>query len=124
MAHFESFSALCRSRAAAWLVGMAGLAGLACAALAAQAQTSSGISSSKPDPLDPKASVPLVIYQSSLKPDAPAAGDKPITWREANDAVARIGGWRVYAREAAKPASAAAAPMPAGHGGHSGHKAP
>ena len=120
MAHFESFSALCRSRAAAWLVGMAGLA--CAAALSAQAQTNND--GSKPNPLDPKANVPQVIYQSSLKPDARAAGDKPIAWREANDTVARIGGWRVYAREAAKPASAAAAPMPAGHGGHSGHNAP
>ena len=45
--------------------------------------------------------------------DAPA----PNAWREANDAVARIGGWRVYAREAQQPEAtpsgqaAPAAPM-------------
>jgi hypothetical protein len=55
------------------------------------------------DPLDPKAAVPAMRYESSLKPERPAAADKPLGWREANDAVARIGGWRVYAREAQHP---------------------
>ena len=58
----------------------------------------------RPDPLDPKASVPAVAYASSLKLDPRAAADGPISWREANDTVARIGGWRVYAREANQPA--------------------
>lgn len=40
-----------------------------------------------------------------------AFADAPITsWRESNDTVGRIGGWRVYAREAAGAASAPAAP--------------
>ena len=78
-----------------WLVA------LATAALTAQA--ASPARAGKHDPLDPKAPVPALAYTSSLKPDVRPAGDGPISWREANDTVARIGGWRVYAREAQKP---------------------
>jgi hypothetical protein len=49
-------------------------------------------------------------------------------WRETNDRVGRIGGWRAYAREAAGEAPASAsAPVSAspasgaGHGDHRGH---
>jgi len=114
---------------------------LSLAALTAQAQ--SPATSSRPDPLDSQATVPALNYQSSFAQNRALSGEKVISWREANDSVARIGGWRVYAREAqqsdaaqapasvpvaeptapapaaaaaaaAKPASAA---MPAGHGG-------
>ena len=104
----------------------------------------------RPDPLDPKASVPDMRYSSSLAQHRSGGDAKPVSWKEANDAVARIGGWRVYAREAqqsdpvsaAKPATAAPLPNPAAmpaepaqtppagptspssHGGHSGHKQP
>ena len=118
------------SRSLGRTIGLAGL--LVLAALAAQAQ--SPARSARPDPLDPKASVPPLVYASSLKPGTAAAADKPLGWREANDTVARIGGWRVYAREAQQPDPADAAkpaptslpppatdsakPMPAGHAGH------
>jgi hypothetical protein len=90
----------------------------------------------RPDPLDPKASVPTLRYESSFAQYRRLAEEKPVSWRDANDTVTRIGGWRVYAREAqqpdpapttapasapvAKPADIppAAKPMPAGHGGH------
>lgn len=40
-----------------------------------------------------------------------AISDEPAaSWREANDLVARIGGWRVYARESQQPAAAAQTP--------------
>ena len=99
----------------------------------AQAQSSS---TPRPDPLDPKAQVPSVRYESAFAKFRRIGDDKPVAWREANDAVARIGGWRVYAREAQQPESAAAAkqaapsaapastaqpaamPMPAGPSGH------
>ena len=99
----------------------------------AQAQSSS---TPRPDPLDPKAQVPSVRYESAFAPFRRIGDDKPVAWREANDAVARIGGWRVYAREAQQPEPAAAAkqaapsaapastaqpaamPMPAGPSGH------
>lgn len=75
-------------------------------------------------------------YESSFAQFRRIGDDKPVAWREANDAVARIGGWRVYAREAQQPDPAAAEkpaapsqapastpalaapPMPAGHSGH------
>ena len=99
----------------------------------AQAQSSS---TPRPDPLDPKAQVPSVRYESAFAQFRRIGDDKPVAWREANDAVARIGGWRVYAREAQQPEPAAAAkqaapsaapastaqpaamPMPAGPSGH------
>ena len=113
------------------------LVGLSLAALAAQAQPAG--KAARPDPLDANASVPALRHASSLS-TAPRAGeDKPISWRDANDTVARIGGWRVYTREAqqpdplparaaasppaAKPADALPAPRP-GPAGHAGHKSP
>jgi hypothetical protein len=72
----------------------------------AQAQSSS---TPRPDPLDPKAQVPSVRYESAFAKFRRIGDDKPVAWREANDAVARIGGWRVYAREAQQPEPAAAA---------------
>ena len=107
--------------------------------LVAQAQAQSP-TTNRPDPLDPKAQVPSVRYESSFAQFRRIGDDKPLAWREANDAVARIGGWRVYAREAQQPVPAtpakpavpaqtpaqtpsiapapAARPMPAGQSGH------
>jgi hypothetical protein len=74
--------------------------------------------------------VPAVRYESAFVLPMRPAHPPPIGWREANDNVARIGGWRAYAREAQQPeparppAPAAAAPpppRPSGHGGHSHH---
>ena len=62
------------------------------------------------DPLDAQATVPAPVYRSSLRgprpPAAPPDARPTIPWREANDTVARIGGWRAYAREAQPPALA------------------
>ena len=121
------------------LLRLPGLAALALAALTAQAEAPSR--SPRPDPLDPQASVPALRYESSLKPDLRSAADKPLSWREANDTAARIGGWRVYAREAqqpepvVKPSSSAASalrvvpaasapPVPAMPPGHHGPQRP
>ena len=117
------------------------LAAALLATLTAQAQPAP--KAARPDPLDPKASVPALRYESSFSQYRKLGDEKPVSWRDANDTVTRIGGWRVYAREAqqpdpapaAKPADAAPAtkpvdaapaakpsesamPMPAGHGGH------
>jgi hypothetical protein len=77
-------------------------------ALAAQAQPAAR--ASKPDPLDAKASVPAPAYASSLSAYRRLSDEKLTSWREANDTVARIGGWRVYAREAQQPDPAAKPP--------------
>jgi len=83
------------------------------------------------DPLDPAAVVPPLTYESSFTQYRRLRADAPISWRDANDTVGRVGGWRSYAREAREAASAAAPPasaapsptdrvetMPHGHGGH------
>ena len=116
-------------------------------ALAAQAQGASsqiGVNpapTARPDPLDAKSSVPALSYRSSFSRFRAFSDDKPVFWREANDAVARIGGWRVYAREAQQPEAtpsgmgAPAGPKPGGTGkdnppsmpmapSHGGHKSP
>ena len=105
------------------------LAATLLATLAAQAQPAAR--AARPDPLDPKASVPALSYVSSFSQYRLLGDEKPVSWRDANDTVTRIGGWRVYAREAQQPNPAPAAPaapaavpndkakpMPAGHGGH------
>lgn len=131
---------------------------LVCSSPAATAQAQVAASAqavspaARPDPLDAKAVVPAPHYRSAFARCRAFGDDKPVSWREANEAVARIGGWRVYAREAqqpgaqapgaAAPASAASPasptsppaptssgpggtrPMPPGHGGHGGHEAP
>lgn len=98
------------------------------AACAASAQAAPGH-----DPLDPQAKVPALKYESAFGAPRRVADDKPVSWREANDNVARIGGWRVYAREAQQADTAATAPAapasavvprPMPHQGHSGHKMP
>jgi hypothetical protein len=95
------------------------------------------------DPADANAEVPALVHRSAFT-SYRAAGEIEVgSWREANDTVARIGGWRAYAREAAQPDAPAGpdpaavstpatdpamrssprpAPAPAGgHGGHPGH---
>jgi hypothetical protein len=72
----------------------------------------------RPDPTDAAAVVPKAAYESSLRPVRRPADAKPPSWREANDTVTRIGGWRAYARESL-PGAAASAPA-----GHAGHRAP
>jgi hypothetical protein len=63
-------------------------------------------------------------WRSAFDGYQPFSDEKTLPWRQANDTVQGVGGWRAYAREAAQPASAAApAPAPkAGsadpHGAH------
>lgn len=64
----------------------------------------------RPDPLDATAPVPALTYRSSLNNFRVSGDDKPVSWKEANDTAARIGGWRAYAREVRAPAPATSAP--------------
>lgn len=72
------------------------------------------------DPANADAPVAKMPYRSPFHGYRPLAEIKQTPWRIANDEVARIGGWRVYAREAqpslppasAKPAGEAAAALP------------
>lgn len=64
----------------------------------------------RPDPLDAKAAIAPLVYRSTLSGYKPLAAESPaVAWRDANDAVLRIGGWRAYAREAAAPAASSPA---------------
>jgi hypothetical protein len=97
--------------AAAWLA----------AAAVAQAQPAAVVgTASAADPLQADAAVPPVAYTSPLARYR-AAGDVEVgAWREVNDTVTRIGGWRAYARQASQPEAPAPAPAAAsavpGHG--------
>ncbi|MBU6271290.1 MAG: hypothetical protein KGQ67_08315 [Betaproteobacteria bacterium] len=69
-----------------------------------------------PDPLDPGAKVPPLRHQSAFAGYRPLPETAVGSWKDANEAVARAGGWRAYAREGR--------PAPGGAGtGHS-HAAP
>lgn len=83
----------------------------------------------KPDPLDAAAPVPPAVHRSALTERPRGQETAPQNWRDANQRVHQIGGWRAYAREAQQPAAAASAsapaPAPAHHHHHGmGHKKP
>jgi hypothetical protein len=68
------------------------------------------------DPTDAGAAVPTLVYKAPLASYRSLRDDAPVDWRQANETVRAIGGWRAYAREAAQGASAPAprfAPAPA-----------
>jgi hypothetical protein len=84
---------------ARWLAAAAGLA-----ALTVSAQTAALAPAPAPGP---------VPYRSALEGYQPFAETKAVPWKEANDTVGRIGGWRAYAKEAApapKPAASQTKP--------------
>lgn len=54
-------------------------------------------------------------YRSALEGYRPYSEEKMVPWKEANDTVGKIGGWRAYAKEAAEGQ---------GQQGHAGHAAP
>lgn len=108
--------------------------------------TSVGTVIAAPDPTAADSPAPPAQYKSPFKDYRPLGEDKRIPWRAANDEVGRIGGWRVYLREAqegnkAAPEAAPAAvpapsipkvppgnsmapdkPKPSEHAGHGQHK--
>lgn len=86
------------------LLVAAGLAALSAAALA-QAPARPAM----PDPLDAQAAVPQARHVSAMGAYRPLAEAPVGSWKDANERVNRIGGWRAYAREAATPAPAAPA---------------
>ncbi len=58
------------------------------------------------DPADASAPVPSTHYQSPFTDYRVLGDDKHVGWRDANDTVGKIGGWRAYAREASDAAKA------------------
>lgn len=74
---------------------------IAAASPLAWAQTASG--GYNADPQDAKSPVPRAIYRSSLADYRLFSDEKLSSWKESNDKVGRIGGWRAYAKEAQEP---------------------
>lgn len=63
-----------------------------------------------PDPLDARAATQPLSHRSVFDGYRRLGDASAVPWREANDTVKRIGGWRSYAREAAQTPAAAPAP--------------
>lgn len=76
-------------------------------------------SAARVDSRDPKAGVPPATYRSAFAGYRPNVEEKVGSWKDANDIVGRIGGWRVYAKEAREPEAPAegSKPMLPGPGG-------
>lgn len=115
--HTMSTPITSRSIASRWplLASLAALALLSgCATLDPDAAAAP-----KADPLDPKAAVPAPVYRSAFEGYKSYTDEKTGNWVEANDTVGKIGGWRVYAKEARQPDAAAgnAASTATGQGG-------
>jgi hypothetical protein len=53
-----------------------------------------------PDPVSAESPTPPTQYKSPFKDYRPLGDDMRIPWKAANDEVGKIGGWRVYLREA------------------------
>lgn len=62
------------------------------------------------DPGDPRAAVPPIEYRSAFSRYRPNVEAEVGSWREKNDDVRRIGGWRVYGREATVDSNATEVP--------------
>jgi hypothetical protein len=82
--------------------------GLTLLLASAGAQSQSAPAPTKADPQDPQASVPALVYVSSLRASKAPVEQAALSWRQANDTVTRIGGWRAYVREAQQPDTPAA----------------
>jgi hypothetical protein len=77
-------------------------------------------------PAAPAASAQPLPARPALEGYQPFDDGTPVPWRQANDTVGRIGGWKAYAREAqGEPAAPTsnATPAPAAPADpHAGHK--
>lgn len=78
------------------------------------AQTGAPAGPSEPAP-EQQGSAPAP-FRSALDGYRPFSDEKQIPWKEANETVRQVGGWRAYAKEAAAPAPNKAQPDP--HGAH------
>lgn len=91
------------------------------AAWVASAAAAAGAQTQAPPP-----AAPAVTYRSAFDGYQPF-NDQPVgAWKDANDTVGRIGGWRAYAKEAqpadGKPAQASPAAPAAATAHPPGHK--
>ncbi len=73
------------------------------------------------DPLNAEAPVPAATHRSAIAAHRGATEQPVSSWREANETVTRIGGWRAYAKERAADAGPVRAGQAPGHEGHAGN---
>jgi hypothetical protein len=66
-----------------------------------------------PDPTVADSPAPSTQYKSPFKDYRPLGDDKRTPWRDANDEVGKIGGWRVYLRESQEASKAVPEAAPA-----------
>ncbi|MEO5607863.1 MAG: hypothetical protein ABIR13_09845 [Polaromonas sp.] len=76
-------------------------ASLAAPQLSAQVSVTAASTSSPALPAE-KADAAPPAYRSAFEGYQPYTDEKIVNWKEANDATARIGGWREYAKEASQ----------------------
>ncbi len=74
---------------AVWLVLIFSLSGMATAQTPAPATAAPEAAKASP-----------LTYSSAFEGYKPYTDDKLLNWKEVNDTTGRIGGWRVYAKEA------------------------
>lgn len=65
--------------------------------------------------------VPGLAFESALQGYPFFVDQAVMSWRDANDTVGRIGGWRSYAREAAQAEAARPSGPATSQGAHGGH---
>lgn len=73
------------------------------------------------DPTNAGAPVAVVAYRSSFTGYRPLPDEPVAAWKKSNDQAAKIGGWRVYAREAPQPEAPASVPASTPNNDHAGH---
>ncbi len=82
---------------------------------ATQASAQASASATSPPTLVAPASpepTALPAYRSALEGYQRYTEEKTVNWKDANDATARIGGWRAYAKEASQPQAPEGAGQP------------
>lgn len=65
------------------------------------------------DPQNASVVVPATVYRSAFEGYRMFATEKVAPWRDTNETVGRIGGWRVYSREAQQGTDATSGGAPA-----------
>lgn len=93
-----------------WPVALAFLAASLWAAQAA-AQPAA-VAAPPPVTLQAPADTGPIAYRSAFEGYQAYTDEKMLDWPEANNAVARIGGWRAYAKEASQPQAPTGSPQP------------
>ncbi len=110
-----------RSLPAAALLCLVGVTPLALTSSLAQTTVQ------RAEPADAAASVPSVVHRPAFADYRGYVDQEVGSWKETNDTAGRIGGWRVYAREAREPQPGTPAdttkPASGSSGGHAGHGA-